>query len=63
MKRSIINKIAWKNSSLEVIDDTDVNCIYFWLNERHIEIKIWHSNLPVLTNKYNPEYKNVDLNY
>ena len=57
-----ISKIAWKDSGVEVINDIDANSIYFWLNENHIETRIGHSNLPVVTNKYNPKYKNVDLN-
>ena len=40
----------------EVIDDIDVNSIYFWVNEKHIK-KIGHSNLPVVSNKYDPKYK------
>ena len=55
---TIISKIAWKNSGVEVFDDIDVKgVIYFWLNEKHIETKIGHSNLPIVTNKYDPEYK------
>ena len=49
---TIISKIAWKNNGVEVIDDIGVNSICFWLNEKHIETKIGHSNLPVVTNKY-----------
>ena len=30
----VISKIAWNNSGVEVINDTDVNSIYFWLNEK-----------------------------
>ena len=58
---TIISKIAWKNSGVEVIDDTYVNSRYFWLNEKHIETKIGHSNLPVVTNKYDPMYKKCRL--
>ena len=54
---AIINKITWKNNGVEVIDHVGVNNRYFWLNENHIEIKICHSNLPVVTNKYDLEYK------
>ena len=39
---TIISKTAWKNSGAEVIDDTDANNRYFWLNEKHIETKIRH---------------------
>ena len=48
---AIINKITWKNNGVEVIDHVGVNNRYFGLNENHIEIKIYHSNLPVVTNK------------
>ena len=39
------------------IDDIDVNSIYFWLNEKHIETKIEDSSFAVVTNKHDPEYK------
>ena len=52
---TIISKIAWKNSGVEKNDDMDVN--NFWRNDKHIETKIGYSNLPVVTNKYDPEYK------
>ena len=48
--------MAWKNSGVEVNYDIDVNSIYFWLNEKNIETRIGHSNLPAVTNKYDPEY-------
>ena len=56
-----ISKIAWKNSDVDVISDIDVNSIYFQLNEKHIEIGIGRSNLPIITNKYDPEYKKCRL--
>ena len=28
-----------------------------WLNEKHIEEKLGHKNLPVITNKYDSVYK------
>ena len=28
-----------------------------WLNEKYIEEKLYHKNLPVITNKYDPVYK------
>ena len=52
-----ISKHTWNRGGIEVIDDTDVNSIYFWLNEKNLERKIRHSNLPVVTNKYDPKYK------
>ena len=33
---------------IEVINDIDVNSIYFKLNEKHIETGMGHSNLPVV---------------
>lgn len=57
MKITTISRIAWRNSRVEVIDDIDVNSTYFWLNEKHIETRTGHLNLPVIANKYDPEYK------
>ena len=54
---TIICKIAWKNIDVEVINDIDANSIYYWLNEKHIETGKGHSNLPVITHKYNPKFK------
>ena len=28
-----------------------------WLNEKYIEEKLYHKNLPVITKKYDPVYK------
>ena len=52
-----ISKIAWENSINEAINDTPVNSTYFWLNEKTIETEIGHSNLPVVTNKYDQKHK------
>ena len=42
-------------SNIEVI----VDCVgTLWLNEKHIEEKLGHKNLPVITNKYGQVYKN-----
>ena len=54
---AIISNITWKNNSIEAINDIYVNSRYFWLHEKHIETKIEHSNLPVVTNKCDPKYK------
>ena len=35
-----ISAETWKNSGVEVINDIDVNSIYFWLNGKHIETEI-----------------------
>ena len=47
---SDITKEAFESNSIEVIIDS-VNTL--WLNEKHIEEKLGHKNLPAITNKYN----------
>ena len=47
-------KKTWENNGIEVIVDS-VNAL--WLNEKNIEEKLGHKNLPVITNKYNKIYK------
>ena len=49
-----ITKETLKNNGIEVIVDS-VNAL--WLNEKNIEEKLGHKNLPVVTNKYNKIYK------
>ena len=49
-----ITKEAYKNNNIEVIVD---GIGTLWLNEKHVEEKLGHKNLPVLTNKYDPVYK------
>ena len=49
-----ITKKALENNGIEVIVDS-VNTL--WLNEKNIEEKLGHKNLPVVTNKYNKIYK------
>ena len=47
-------KEVFENNDIEVIvDSTDT----LWLNERHIEKKLSHKNLPAITNKYDEIYK------
>ena len=36
-----------------IVDGIDM----LWLNEKHIEEKLGHKHLPVITNKYDPVYK------
>ena len=48
-----INK-KHENNDIEVIVD---GIGMLWLNEKHIEEKLGHKNLPVITNKYDPVYK------
>ena len=49
-----LTKEAFENNDIEVIVDS-VNTL--WLNEKHIEEKLGHKNLPAITNKYNKIYK------
>ena len=49
-----ITKEAFENNDIEVIID-GANTL--WLNERHIEKKLSHKNLPAITNKYDEIYK------
>ena len=49
-----ITKETLENNGTEVIVDS----VYaLWLNEKNIEQKFGHKNLPVITNKYNKIYK------
>ena len=54
-----ITKKALENNGIEVIVDS-VNTL--WLNEKNIEEKSGHKNLPVVTNKYEKYTKNADMN-
>ena len=49
-----ITKETLENNGIEVIVDS-VNAL--WLNEKNIEEKLGHKNLPVVTNKCNKIYK------
>ena len=49
-----IGKETYENNDIEVIVD---GIGTLWLNEKHIEEKLGHKNLPVITNKYDPVYK------
>ena len=53
-----INK-KHENNDIEVIVD---GIGMLWLNEKHIEEKLGHKNLPVITNKYDPVYKKHRMN-
>ena len=50
----VITKETFENNEIETIID-GVNTL--WLNERHIEKKLGHTNLPSITNKYDEIYK------
>ena len=54
-----ITKETLENNGIEVIADS-VHVI--WLNEKNIEEKLGHQNLPVISNKYNKIYKKADMN-
>ena len=49
-----ITKKTLENNVIEVIVDR-VNTL--WLNEKNIEEKLGHKNVPVVTNKYEKIYK------
>ena len=49
-----ITKEAFENNDIEVIADS-VNTL--WQNEKNIEEKLGHKNLPAITNKYDKIYK------
>ena len=49
-----ICKDTYENNDIEVIVD---GIGMLWLNEKHIEEKFGHKNLPATTNKYDPVYK------
>ena len=49
-----IDKETYENNNIEAIVD---GIGMLWLNEKHIEEKLGHKNLLVITNKYNQVYK------
>ena len=49
-----ITRETYKANDIEVIADKFGK---LWLNERHVEKKLGHKNLPALTNQYPKEYK------
>ena len=49
-----VTKETLENNDTEVIVDS-VNAL--WLNERNIEEKLCHKNLPAISNKYDKIYK------
>ena len=53
-----ITKETLENNGIEVIVDS-VNAL--WLNEKIIEEKLGHKNLPVVTNKYDKIYKKKQI--
>ena len=49
-----IGKETYENNDIEVIVD---GIGMLWLNEKHIEEKFGHKNLPATTSKYDPVHK------
>ena len=49
-----IGKETYKNNDTEAIVD---GIVTLWLNDKHIEEKLGHKNLPVITNKYDQVHK------
>ena len=49
-----ISKKTYENNGIEVIVD---GIGTLWLNEKHVEEKLRHKNLPFITNKYDLVYK------
>ena len=49
-----ITKETLENNGIEVIVDS-ANAL--WLNEKNIEEKLGHKNLPIISNRYNKIYK------
>ena len=48
-----------ENNGIEVIVDS-FNAL--WLNEKNIEEKLGHKNLPAIINKFDKYTKNTDMN-
>ena len=53
-----INKDTSKNNDIETIEDSIGK---LWLNEKNIEEKLGQKNLPAITNKYDQEYKKMQI--
>ena len=53
-KMANINKEKYENNNIETMID---GIVKLRLNEKHIEEKLGHKNLPVITNKYDKIYK------
>ena len=54
-----ITKEILENNGIEVIVDS-VNAL--WLNEKNIEEKLGHKNLPAIINRFDKYTKNTDMN-
>ena len=53
-----IDKDISKTNDIEPIEDSIGK---LWLNEKNIEEKLGHRNLPAITNKYDQEYKKMQI--
>ena len=53
-----INKDTSKNNDIETIEDSIGK---LWLNEKNTEEKLGQKNLPAITNKYDQEYKKMQI--
>ena len=53
-----ITKETLRKDGIEVIPDS-ANAL--WLNEKNIEEKLGHKNLPVISNKYDKMYKKTQM--
>ena len=50
-----ITKETYENNDIETIVDSICK---LWFNEKNIEEKLGHKNLPAITNKYDQKYMN-----
>ena len=62
-KMFVINKETYKNNDIEVLVKNNGT---LWLNEKHVEEKLYHKNLVVIKRKYCLDYtwtiESIDLN-
>ena len=54
-----ISKKTYENNDIEVIVN-DIGTL--WLNEKHVEEKLGHKNLPVITTNMTQYTKTTDMN-
>ena len=54
-----ITKERYESNSIEVITD---NLNTLWPNERHVQKQLGHKNLREVTDKYNENIKNAEIN-
>ena len=53
-----ITKEMYENNGIEVIID---NLNTLWLNERHVQKQLIHTNLPAVTNKYKRKLQKTQI--